>query len=143
MRLEWTPELAVGVELIDAQHQELIAAANALLSALNQGQGREAIATTLRFLEEYILLHFEAEEKLMVKHAYAGYPRHKQAHADFIRDFVALKRELVTRGASPSLAMRLHRCIAGWLPGHIATEDAALAGLVRGAQARPGAGPRV
>ena len=67
MAIEWTEDLATGVPEIDAQHKELFSRINRLLEACNQGQGRAEVGKTLAFLEEYVLIHFSTEEKIMTE----------------------------------------------------------------------------
>jgi hemerythrin-like metal-binding protein len=65
MGFEWEPSLAVGHEVIDAQHQELFKRVNTLLEACKAGRGKEEILGVMEFLEAYIGEHFRAEEQEM------------------------------------------------------------------------------
>jgi hemerythrin len=77
----WTQDLAVGVDQIDRQHQELFARTNGLLSAMAQGKGREEVGKTVSFLESYVGTHFRDEEKLMASHSVPNPEVHKGLHA--------------------------------------------------------------
>lgn len=43
MAIEWTDELATGVNKIDNQHKELFKRINNLLDACNQGKGKDEV----------------------------------------------------------------------------------------------------
>jgi hemerythrin len=64
MAVAWTEELATGIEVIDDQHKELFRRIDGLLEACKAGKGREAVAGVLAFLENYVVEHFAAEEKI-------------------------------------------------------------------------------
>lgn len=64
----WSSEFEVGVELIDRQHRELIDRINKLLAAIREGRGREETFKVMRFLQEYVVEHFSAEERFMLGH---------------------------------------------------------------------------
>jgi len=49
------------------------------------------------FIKEGSTGHFKAEEDLMSKHNYAGYPAQKAEHMQFIKDFSGLKSEFEKR----------------------------------------------
>jgi hemerythrin len=129
MAIAWTAALAVGVEEIDSQHKELFIRLNSLLVAMREGQGKNEIAKTLKFLEDYVVEHFGAEDKLMVKY---GYPiqaaqAHRKEHADFVRTFGELKTEAQSAaGAGPTFVLKLQRTVCDWLLSHIGKTDLAL-----------------
>jgi hemerythrin len=126
MPFEWNEGLAVGVQAIDRQHQELIAHINSLLNAMKQGQGRQEIGRLLRFVEDYVGVHFSAEEKLMVQHQYPDYPAHKAQHTGFVRDFCRLKDEVESAPLSSVPLMHIQRRVCDWLINHIGKTDRCL-----------------
>ncbi|MBI5543641.1 MAG: hemerythrin domain-containing protein, partial [Deltaproteobacteria bacterium] len=65
MSIEWNPGWAVGIELIDAQHKEIVEQVDALIEALQQARGKQRVEATLGFLEAYAARHFALEERLM------------------------------------------------------------------------------
>jgi hemerythrin len=123
MSLQWTPRLSVGVEKIDAQHRELIARVNVLLSGLAEHKGKEALEPTLRFLRDYTVEHFGDETRLMRT---AGYPKleaHLALHAAFVKDFDALAAALGKEGATSHLTIKASNLLCDWLRDHIAVAD--------------------
>lgn len=73
MRYELTPELMTGNALIDSEHRQLFAAVNSLMDACSQGQGRAQIQKTVQFLNDYVIKHFQDEERLQVQNKYPSY----------------------------------------------------------------------
>lgn len=126
MSLQWTPDLAVGVIEIDDQHKELFARVNSLLDAMRQGQGKEQVENTVAFLADYVVTHFAAEERYMLRLRYPDYEAHRKEHEDFIDDFARIKKELQVGGASTSLVIEINRRVGAWLSGHIRRTDKAL-----------------
>ncbi|MFO0583472.1 MAG: bacteriohemerythrin [Anaeromyxobacter sp.] len=126
MALQWDKSLAVGVKLIDEQHQELFRRVNTLLESMLKNQGKAEIEKLLGFLAQYVVDHFAAEEKLMNQYKYPDLPKHKQAHVDFVKKFGELKAAFDKDGATPTVTIELNRFVGGWLREHIGRTDTAL-----------------
>ena len=127
---EWTERLSVGVETIDAQHRELFASINALLTDNGTAAPGE-IPRVVAFLEDYVTNHFGMEEIYMRRLSYTGYPFHKGEHVSFINEFYDLRDELDAHGATPALADRMGRFFGDWLVNHIGKVDKALGAFLR------------
>jgi hemerythrin len=125
MPLTWTQALSVGVEEIDAQHQELFRRAAQLLEGLRKGEPEE-IGGLLEFLHAYAVTHFGAEEARMRSSRFPGYLRHKAEHDRFIGDMLALSSELERRGPGAFLALKLNHWLVQWLKEHVSKTDAEL-----------------
>jgi len=122
---EWSKELEVGVDTIDAQHRQLFAAINSLLPG-EEAASPEEIPEVLAFLEDYVISHFGMEEVYMRRLTYPGYPFHKNEHVQFINGFYDLRDEFDTDGGSPEVADKLGRFLGDWLVNHIGKVDKAL-----------------
>ena len=132
MAVKWTEDLSVGVGVIDAQHKELFATADALLEAVGRGEGQSEVTKTVAFLEEYVENHFRMEEMYMKRHSYTGYPEHKIEHTNFIGNFYDLRQELDNNGVTPELTVRLVETLGEWLVNHIGRMDRALGAFLKG-----------
>ncbi len=121
--VEWSPSLSVGIPTIDAQHRELVEAFNALERAIQHGTGTERVLPTLRFLGEYAVRHFGAEEGLMRLHAYPGYAEHRAAHETFRNDFARLLKETEASPLRVARTMEVSRKLLDWLFTHIKRMD--------------------
>lgn len=126
MPIQWTPDLAVGVETIDNQHKELYKRINDLLEACRAGKGKETVGEVVAFLEAYVVEHFNAEESLMVRYSYPGYVDHKSLHTQFVKDFAALKEQIKAEGATGHIVIQTNRVVVNWLNQHIRNVDTRL-----------------
>lgn len=122
MPLQWTPALAVGIDEIDTQHQELFRRAARLLEALKAGRPEE-LGGLLDFLHAYAVEHFGAEEEWMRDVRYPGYVRHKAEHDRFIADLLATAEEHARTGPSAFTALRMNSWLADWLRQHVSGTD--------------------
>lgn len=121
----WKPELSVGVEHIDQQHQALFRAFEALVLAMNEGKGKAEIEKTLDFLEEYVRAHFADEERLLEERGYEGLHEQRYQHRTFCQQIEATRRDFERDGASSILAIHIQQKLAGWLLNHISKFDRA------------------
>ena len=122
MQYQVTPDLITGNALIDSQHRQLFDAVNKLMDACSQGQGRAQIESTVRFLNDYVVKHFTAEENLQTKSKYPGYAAHKTFHDGYRRNLVEASQNLLREGPTVKALGDLNR-IVGVLVSHIRTED--------------------
>jgi len=123
MAYTWDKSLETGNLIIDEQHKSLINAINELLDACSQGKGRVEVQKTLNFLSDYVIKHFNDEEKLQLKSKYPDYTAHKKLHEDFKRDVAEIVSEFEKGGATIPLVAKVNRSIGDWLIRHIKTMD--------------------
>ena len=62
--IEWKSGYAVGHELVDAQHQQLVEVANMLFDAADAGKAQETLRGSFDLLVRYVEGHFNDEEIL-------------------------------------------------------------------------------
>jgi hemerythrin len=122
MPIQWTQDLAVGVEEIDRQHRELYANVASLHEAM-RAQRLERIPGILEFLQRYALEHFEAEERHMASTGYPHLEAHRAAHRDFVASFLRHREACQGRGVRPSAVVELSDWIGRWLREHVRTVD--------------------
>jgi hemerythrin len=130
MQMQWTPALAVGHELIDAQHQELFRRFDALVRALTEAD-RAAVGQLYEFLGEYVVNHFSEEERLMGATGYPATAIHRAAHERFIRDYEDLKKLYAAAGPSAAVTVKTQTWIFDWLKAHICGTDMRFAEWLR------------
>ncbi|OGO78164.1 MAG: hemerythrin [Clostridiales bacterium GWB2_37_7] len=131
MAIEWKEDLAVGVKEIDTQHQELFSKVNALFDACNTGKAKEQINPVIRYLQDYAVLHFGAEEKLQKQYDYPEYASHKAQHDQFIKDFLELKEKIEINGVTGLTIVQLNQVLVNWLIKHIRKTDKAFAAFLK------------
>jgi len=127
MAILWTDDLATGVMVIDQQHQELFKRINALLEACSEGKGKIEVANVIDFLEGYVITHFAAEERYMIKNGYPAYIAHKAQHTEFMDNFSKLKTSFKEEGPGVHIVVTTNRIVVEWLRTHIRKLDKALA----------------
>jgi hemerythrin len=128
---KWDSSFSVGYPLIDEQHQELFVKVNALLAAIQLGQGKDQLKKAVDFLSDYTVKHFFDEEQLQKKYRYPDHPNHHKYHEFFkgtVRDF---SKELIMRGANEKLADEMRKKLGSWLIDHIKVQDVKLGAYLR------------
>ncbi len=119
----WTPEIAVGSELIDLQHRSLIDRVNCLVSAIDEGREDEEIARLFDFLKEYTQDHFAAEERLMAETGYPERERHTAEHRAFCEKIADLEGRMAAEGMTTVLKRDFDEAVIDWLFEHICRVD--------------------
>lgn len=123
MALHWDEDFRLGNEEIDGQHQELFSRFEGLSLACQEGHGNEVVGDLLRYLEEYVELHFACEERLMQQHQYTGLLEQQQLHEEFRKDVAQLRERFKVEGATRNLAMAIDGRLVRWLIQHISHID--------------------
>ncbi|MCE1246679.1 MAG: bacteriohemerythrin [Firmicutes bacterium] len=126
MEFKLTPDLMVGYPKIDEQHKELIDRINALNKAMANRAGKEEVGKIIDFLDEYVIFHFNAEEKLMEQYKYPEISFQKTEHRNLISSVKKFKKDFETQGASATLVIQTHKFLSDWLINHIKKMDAKL-----------------
>lgn len=120
-KIEFTKDLELGIDLIDAQHRRLIDLINSLVEMNATGASRDALAEVLDELSQYIFEHFEAEEAFMLEAGYRGLAAHREQHAAFVKKCIGFQGKF--RAGEARLEADILIFLAGWLVHHISGED--------------------
>lgn len=123
MGIQWTNNLSIGIEKIDAQHKELFNMINNLLDAMSQGKGKEEVGKVFDFLEDYIRGLFTTEEKYMTQFNYPDYSHHVKQHIEFIKKFDDLKIIFKTATAGINVMISTNSLFGDWWRNHINKVD--------------------
>lgn len=129
-RLAWRPEYSVGIEEIDAQHQELFRRAGLFIESLHR-QSRQEIGILLSFLRLYAVTHFGAEEAWMREAGYPGTVEHEKQHDRFIKDILALSDQHEKKSGPGIEPDRVSGWLEKWLKHHVTETDTDLARHLR------------
>jgi hemerythrin len=127
--IKWTPDLAVGIDEIDAQHQELFRRAERFIGGLSEPT-RQDVGILLSYLRLYCVTHFGAEESWMRQVGYVGYDEHKAQHDAFIEHILELSREHERRGSPGLEPMKVSGWLQRWLEDHVQGIDRKFASFV-------------
>ena len=103
---------------------------------MKSGKVGSELAELVGFLEQYVVHHFEAEERLMALHGWPQLVAHHSVHQAFIEEFQQFKREFDLAGTNTSLVVRLSTFVTSWLSSHIAGADRAFGRSIN-AKTRP------
>jgi len=137
MGVEWRESLAIGVEVIDNQHKELIRRFDRLLNACQEGKGVEELNKLQLFLVEYVNTHFNDEEAIQIKHRYPGYEAHRSEHISFTERLNKLNLETEAEGVSAYHVVETNSMLLKWLLNHISKVDAELGTFLKSGQCCP------
>ncbi len=122
---EWTPELTLNVDQLDAQHVDLFRRLEEAGAAL--AGPRDVLEARINLVAEELMGHLAAEERLMEESLYPERARHKSAHELFVADFEQMRAELKASGPTTAVADWVRRRIPEWLRFHIRVNDAPFA----------------
>ena len=127
--MHWSPNLTVGVDFMDEDHQKLMNLVNELAAQI-QTHHRDDIISSFDDLLEATRDHFAAEEEAMEE---AGYPvsdHHKQLHEALVEELVEFRDRYRAPGEQPG--DELPKFMKDWLIGHILESDKHLGGYLMG-----------
>jgi hemerythrin len=124
MLIEWSDELVLGVEKMDATHREFVLQLNALGEA-----GDPALLGGLDSFIVHTVEHFEQETRWMQSMAFPPIHCHKEEH-EGVLSIMREVRGMVADGKF-ELGRVLVRELAPWFTNHAATMDATLAMFIK------------
>ena len=123
----WNASFATGIDLIDTQHQQLVAILNRLAKHFVSGStSTVGIETIIKELADYADYHFRCEEDVWHRH-FTGHPMlsaHEQAHHEFFIKIAAIRDN---RGKLEDFADDLFGYLTRWLAFHILDNDKRMA----------------
>ena len=119
--IEWTSEMSVGRANLDEHHRMIIDGLNRVYPLLGT-TGRDAeIREILDTVEDFVLIHFSEEERIMREVGYPGWRQHKIQH-DGMSDLVFRLKADLEHGRLPD-AEQVFKMLHDWLIRHILGED--------------------
>lgn len=117
----WNKSFLTGIKEIDYQHFKIVNYVNELYRKCLDRTSPEKMLETLKSLAEIAVVHFDAEEKLMVQFNYPRYSEHLKIHKNLLKtvgDYLA-SIEKGTAIIDEALIDFLNQ----WLKNHILKED--------------------
>jgi hemerythrin-like metal-binding protein len=122
----WQDRFALGIPVVDAQHQVMINIINEFHDGLVAGTAMESLAATLDRLVEHTVLHFGTEESFMILHGFQGLERHQLEHRLLLEEVAAFQARW-TRDPGAVRPLDIPRFLADWLSHHILEQDSEFA----------------
>ncbi len=120
--IAWEPKFALGVEVMDRQHQRLIELANELAARMGSAATGDEIAACVRALTDYTARHFWMEERLMADTGYERSGLHGEQHQALLRELERLGEQML-RGAGTRRGMKALGFLRDWVTHHIQLSD--------------------
>lgn len=116
----WCSRYETGVALVDEQHKELFRQLDTLLDHSKIDRAKSVV----EFLGQYVIKHFADEEHLLARIGYPKLAAHKRLHADFIKNYMQLRKEFeASPGQESFYVMKLAQVVVRWLTDHIRVHD--------------------
>ncbi len=123
MKIHLSRDFFTGIGWQDRQHRELIRRVNTFLSAVDNGEGDQELKRLFYFLDDYVVIHFDAEEQAMGEFDHPETTAHVQEHTRFIEDLERLKEEFERSSSCREVARRAGEYLTRWLTDHIKGTD--------------------
>lgn len=109
----------VGIEIIDAQHKELVGYINELARAIDTNQEQAVISVLFKKLCDYTQFHFKAEEAYIQTLSKNDCLLHQLQHKHFIEEL----DRIIELNEAQNISEELLYFLTDWLLHHIQIED--------------------
>jgi len=131
--IQWSDAYSVGYATIDEQHKELIAIMNEVSQMIEEHDlSYFNIVEIITRLEDYIKLHFEYEESLMLKYDYTDIESHASQH-NHLR-FKVFNTTIFEINTPQDFYIQTLTELTDWLMNHILLSDKKLADFIMAKQ---------
>lgn len=119
--MKWSDRYAVGVEVIDRQHETLFRLIDNLAKGIQSGNPESTLQSVFDELNDYVRVHFETEHRLMAEHDFDDAPMHQAKH----RELEQSLNELIERAKAgkPWVSLETMNFLRQWLYHHIDDTD--------------------
>lgn len=115
--VEWSHDLEVGSNEMDAQHQRLVAIINQYHDAVEKKAPRAELITIFGKVAEYAVYHFRDEEALMEQHKFPALARHRAIHRQLVDRVTEMMAAL--KQGKPGIEQEIKYFLKTWLTAHI------------------------
>jgi hemerythrin len=123
--MNWSDRYAVGVEVIDRQHEVLFRLIDTLAKGIQSGNPESTLQAVFDELTEYVRVHFETEHRLMVEYDFPEEPAHEAKHRELQQSLNDLIER--TNAGQPWVSLETMNFLRQWLYHHIDDTDRRLA----------------
>ncbi|MBI5505282.1 MAG: hemerythrin family protein [Deltaproteobacteria bacterium] len=127
--LAWRPELVLGFDQMDMQHQHLVACAGELQLLISANGPRQEVAKSIAALIAFSRQHFDWEERLMRANGYGGYTTHKAQHDHLLDQLLQVEHELSAGLVNSCQTLSLF--VETWTVQHLLIADRLLADFLK------------
>lgn len=114
--IEWQDDYSVNNDEIDSHHKKLVQ----MINVLNNSSDESIIPTIINELNDYLIYHFESEEKVLEENGYPLLNEHREEHKGFVSQILKInKYEAENKLKANMIVAYLNR----WLMEHILDSD--------------------
>ncbi len=128
IKIAWSDEFEIGINVIDTQHRRIVDYINQLHDSVRREDERDAIGEVIDNLVDYTNSHFAFEEALMEEVGYDALSLHQSTHNAFTNRIEIMKARF---NNNEDIADELAELLQAWLIKHIKHDDASYADLVK------------
>ena len=119
--ITWTKEqFGTIVTVADEQHQVIFNMLNGLHETA-AGNDKNALGKQLDALIDYVVMHFQTEERLMQEKGYADYAAHKAEHDKLVATCADLQKKF--HAGQADVTQETTAFVKDWLVNHIPKVD--------------------
>jgi len=121
--ITWSRTFSVGVKIIDEQHKGLVNLVNDMFNHVvgDEQAEREYFKQVIQHAVQYVKVHFDTEEKIMLRTKFPGYAEHKRAHDSFV--FAVINKVRNFEAGNKFALVDFTRFLKDWILTHIAIMD--------------------
>lgn len=124
VKFQWTQDMSVHNDVIDAQHKELFEKINELLEAIITNDCDTIVDDMVNFFEKYMNGHLTYEEAYLREMNYPHIEEHHKQHEVFTQKYNDLKQELTEKDVDKNkIVFDIENFMGSWLTSHILIED--------------------
>ena len=127
----WKEEYKIGVPEFDAQHKELFHRLNSFIELIHSEgsmeEKKEELFETLEFMQEYVVIHFDSEEKIQQKYDFPHYEEHRKIHEQFKAEIEEFAEDFTENEEDEDLVMVFSGRLLTWLIKHVTGDDQKIA----------------
>jgi len=121
--VKWSSTFSVGVKVVDDQHKGLLNLVNDMFNHVSESEEEERayFNSVIQRALQYVKVHFDTEEKIMIHTNFPGYYEHKKAHDAFVVNVIDNAQKFDTGKQLPLADFT--RFLKEWILTHIAIMD--------------------
>ncbi len=119
--LDWTDELSVEDDELDAEHKKLVDLLNELYHAMRSGKGNAVLGEILKKVGDYTTEHFKHEEHICAMCKFPDLAAHRAAHKRLLDEVSALQRRF--ESGAMLLSVETLDFLQRWVADHIVQQD--------------------
>lgn len=131
----WKDKYAIGIEQIDDQHKELFKTLSDFIQIIQNENSWddkiESVKETLTFMKEYVVFHFNDEEKYQEEINYPDMIIHKEEHRKFKESVNKYGEIFETEGYTEEKMQEFSAKLMTWLIMHVGKMDQKIADYVK------------